>query len=422
MFQKLFSNSMIYVLSLLFNKGLTFLLLPVLTYYLTKEDFGVLGLVTAISTIASIYIGFFPSGFLLARYAQYGKEKMAEYIHHILLLTLATTSLVLLILIGFQNILLPDHVGNRTMLMVIITFYSVFSIFFRFIDTILQVEQNVLKFAVLQTFQSVASLALGFLLIIEFSYGWEGKYYAELLILFLIFIYTINYIIKNKYYKYNTDYKKLKELFVFLFPLTFSVLGLYLMGTIDRIFISNMLGLESAGIYNVALTMAIIINMVYDSITKAINPILYQNLAKDKYDNNKKVVKIIYIYSILCVGISAVFILLLPYIFNIMINDKFIDALVLIPFLAVGFTFEGLRKALEAPLVFKNKVKSLAVLTLFAGLINIVLNYILIHKYGLNGAAYSTLISFLVLYIATFFLLVKEIKLPWIFVKNKSDY
>ena len=70
MFQKIFSNSMIYVLSLLFNKGLTFLLLPVLTYYLTKEDFGVLGLVTAISTIASIYVGFFPSGFLLVRFAE----------------------------------------------------------------------------------------------------------------------------------------------------------------------------------------------------------------------------------------------------------------------------------------------------------------------------------------------------------------
>jgi O-antigen/teichoic acid export membrane protein len=71
---------------------------------------------------------------------------------------------------------------------------------------------------------------------------------------------------------------KIKRTFVFLFPLTFSVLGLYLMGTIDRIFISNMLGLESAGIYNVAITMAIIINMVYDSIIKALNPILYQNL------------------------------------------------------------------------------------------------------------------------------------------------
>ena len=291
MFQKLFSNSMIYVVSLLFNKGLTFVLLPVLTYYLTKEDYGVLGLVTAISTIASIYVGFFPSGFLLARFAQFGRDKMAEYIHHILLLTIASTSLVLLILIGFQDYLLPDHVENKTILMVIITLYALFTVAFRFIDTILQVEQHAIKFAVLQTFQSVGALGLGLVLIIEFSYGWKGKYYAELLILFLVFLYAIYYMVKNKYYKYNTDYKKLKELFVFLFPLTFSVLGLYLMGTIDRIFISNMLGLEAAGVYNVAITMAIIINMVYDSISKALNPILYENLVKNELSNRIKIVK-----------------------------------------------------------------------------------------------------------------------------------
>ena len=112
MIKKLFSNSMIYVLSLLFNKGLTFVLLPVLTYYLTKEDYGVLGLITAISTIASIYVGLFPSGFLLARFAEFGKDKMAEYIHHILLLTIATTSFVLLILVGFQDYLIPNDLEN----------------------------------------------------------------------------------------------------------------------------------------------------------------------------------------------------------------------------------------------------------------------------------------------------------------------
>ena len=413
MFRKLFSNSMIYVLSLLFNKGLTFLLLPVLTFYLTKEDYGVLGLVTAISTMASIYVGFFPSGFLLARFAQYGKEKMAEYMHHILLLTIATTSLVLLILIGFQHYLLPEHLENKTILMVVITLYAMFTIFFRFIDTLLQVEQNAIKFAVLQTLQSVGSLGLGLVLIIEFSYGWKGKYYAELLILFFVFIYAIYYIVKNQYYKYNTDYKKLKELFVFLFPLTFSVLGLYLMGIIDRIFISNMLGLEAAGIYNVAITMAIIINMVYDAISKALNPILYENLVKDQKDSRIKIVKLIYLYSFVCIAIFALFVLILPYVFHLMVNGKFEEALILIPILAVGFTFEGLRKVLEAPLVFKHKVKSLATITLIAGLINIILNYFLIKIYGINGAAYATLISFLVLYIISFILVVKEIKLPW---------
>ena len=413
MFKKLFSNSMIYVLSLLFNKGLTFLLLPVLTFYLTKEDYGVLGLVTAISTMASIYVGFFPSGFLLARFAQYGKEKMAEYMHHMLLLTIATTSLVLLILIGFQHYLLPEHLENKTILMVVITLYAMFTIFFRFIDTLLQVEQNAIKFAVLQTLQSVGSLGLGLVLIIEFSYGWKGKYYAELLILFFVFIYAIYYIVKNQYYKYNTDYKKLKELFVFLFPLTFSVLGLYLMGTIDRIFISNMLGLESAGIYNVAITMAIIINMIYDAISKALNPILYENLVINQKDSRIKIVKLIYLYSFVCIAIFALFVLILPYVFHLMVNGKFEEALILIPILAIGLTFEGLRKVLEAPLVFKHKVKLLATITLIAGLINIILNYFLIKIYGINGAAYATLISFLVLYIISFILVVKEIKLPW---------
>jgi len=414
MIKKLFSNSMIYVLSLLFNKGLTFLLLPVLTFYLTKEDYGVLGLVTAISTIASIYIGFFPSGFLIAKFAQYGKEKISEYIHHILVLTVFTTIMVLLILIIFQNFLLPAEVENKTLLMIMITVYALFTIFFKFVDTIFQVEQNAIKFAILQTFQSVTSLGLGLLLIIQFSQGWEGKYYAELTILFFIFLYTIYYIKKNNYYKFNTDYSKLKELFSFLFPLTFSVLGLYIMGTIDRVFVSNMLGLEAAGIYNVAITMAIIINMVYDSIIKALDPIMYQNLTIDDDTSKIKVVKIIYFYSLLCLIIYGLFLLLLPYVFNIMINEKFIEALILIPILGLGLTFEGLRKTLDAPLVFRHKVKSLAIITLIASFLNIILNYYLIDIYGINGAAYATVLSFLVLYILTIYLLLKESKLPWL--------
>jgi O-antigen/teichoic acid export membrane protein len=96
-----------------------------------------------------------------------------------------------------------------------------------------------------------------------------------------------------------------------------------------------------------------------------------------------------------------------------MINEKFIDALVLIPILALGFTFEGLRKVLEAPLVFKHKVKSIAIITLIAGTTNIILNYYLIDIYGLNGAAYATVVSFLVLYLLTLSLLIKETSLPW---------
>lgn len=414
MLNKLFSNSMIYIISLLFNKGLSFVLLPILTFYLTKEDYGVLGFVTAMSTITSIYIGFFPSVFLLSKYAQYGKERISEYTHHILLLTISTFFLVLLILFGLKDFILPADIENKTLLIVVISFYALFTVFFNFLDTLFQVEKNAIKFAILQTFQSVSALGLGLLLIIEFSYGWEGKYYAELTILFFIFLFTIYYIIKNKYYKFNTNIKKLKEITVFLFPITFTVLGLYIMGTIDRIFVADMLGLEAAGIYNVALIMAIIINMVYDSINKAFNPILYESYSDRSGQSKRKIVKIIYSYSITCIIVFVGYIFFLPYVFHLMINDKFDDALVLIPILALGFTFEGLRKGLESQLVFNNKVKSLAIATLIASLTNIILNYFLIKLYGINGAAYATAIAFFVLYILTFILFSKNNNLPWL--------
>jgi len=413
MISKLFSNSIIYILSLLFNKGLTFLLLPVLTFYLTKEDYGILGIVTAISTIASIYVGFFPSIFLLSKFSNYGKEKIAEYLHHIFTITFISSILILFVLILCQDILLPE-IENKTILMFIIILYALFNVFFKILDTIIQLEQKAIKFAILQTFQSIASLGLGLILIIEFSWDWKGKYYAEILILFFIFIYALYYIFKNNYYKFNTDYSKLKELIKFLFPLTFSVLGLYILGTIDRIFVANMLGLEAAGIYNIAITMAIIINMVYDSIYKAITPIIYENLSKENINSEVKVVKLIYIYSASVIFIYMIYITLLPFIFNIMINIKFNEALVLIPILAIGLTFEGLRKAIESPMVFKNKVKSLALITILASTLNIILNYYLIKIYGINGAAYATVISFFILYILNFILLLKSSKLPWL--------
>ena len=418
MTKKLFSNSMIYLVSLLFNKGLNFVLLPILTFYLTKEDYGVLGLITAISTITSIYIGFFPSSFLLVKFSLYGKEKISEYIHHIFILTLISFFFVLFVLLGFKDLLLPEHLEQKSFIVVIITCYSLFTVFLNFLDTIFQIEKNAIKFAILQTFQSISALGLSLLLIIEFSFNWKGKYYAELVILFSIFVFTIYYIIKNDYYKFNTDYSKFKEIFAFLFPITFSVLGLYIIGTIDRIYVSNILGLEAAGIYNVAIIMAFIINMVFDSIMKVLNPTLYEKFASNSEESKIQIVKIIYAHSIICILIYLSYLFFLPFLFNLMINVKFADALQLIPILALGFTIEGLRKAIEVQLIFKNKVNLLAIITIIGSLTSVILNYFLIDIYGLKGAAYSTVGAFFVLYVLTLIFFIRNNNLLWLMKKS----
>ena len=412
--KKIFSNSGIYVISVIFNKGLNFALLPILTAYLSKKDYGTLSLLMAITTIASVYVGMFPSSFVINKYYSYGKEKIAEYIGNLFILVSITYLVILFVLLLFQNILLPANLDHKAFLLFLVSLYALFSMSFTFIDTILQIEKNAIKFSLLQTFQSVSSVSLALLLIIEFSAGWKGKFYAELAVLSLVFIYTIWYIIKHNYYKASFNISYLKELWFFLFPLTFNVVGLYLMGSIDRIFIGHFLGLKDVGIYAIAIAMAMVINIVYDSIMKAISPFLYELLALQTQESKIQAMKLTYIYLLGCIVIFISYILLLPYVFHIMINEKFNAALTYIPYLALSFTFEGIRKIFSAYLTYYNHVKIIALSTVIAAILNIVLNYFFIQTYGIIGAVISSLICFGLLTIFNIVYVSNKIKIPFL--------
>ena len=415
--KKLLSNSGIYIISVLFNKGLNFALLPILTFYLSREDYGTLALITAISTIASVYIGLFPSTFIISRFALYGKETMARYMHNMLLITIVSYFIVLAVLLLFRDLILPAGIDDKFMILILISLYSLFSVAFNVLDTLFQVEKNAFKFATLQTLQSVSAVALTLLLVIEFSYGWKGKYFAELAVFASVAVYTFWYIRTHGYYTVDTDKKKIRELTGFLFPLTFNVLGLYILGTADRIFISNMVGLEAAGVYAVAISMAFIVNIVYDSIMKAVLPFFHGYLAEGTEHGRWEVVKLTYIYSAGCIVVLVGFLLTVPYVFDLMIDPKFHQALEYIPFLAIALTFEGLRKILGGYFTFYGKVKTVAMITLSAALMNVALDYYLIGLHGPMGAAEAILITFVLLYFTNLIFVTTRFKMPWFGVK-----
>jgi len=125
--------------------------------------------------------------------------------------------------------------------------------------------------------------------------------------------------------------------------------------------------------------------------------------------------KTVLIYSLFVVASAVVYIEVVPYVFSVMIDEKFSEALKYIPLLVIGFSFEGVRKPLASFLMHQNKVKTLGFISLLAAGINIVLNIILIQKYGISGAAYATIISFAFLYVVTLFLVSKYYPLRMLF-------
>jgi O-antigen/teichoic acid export membrane protein len=209
------------------------------------------------------------------------------------------------------------------------------------------------------------------------------------------------------------DFIKQKELVKYLLPLTFHVLGLVMMNSIDRIFLANMLGLEVTGLYTIAYTMGATLGIVHDALLKVWSPEFYKRIKTATTETKIKILKFQYLYIIGSFFMFGVFLVVYPYIFHLMVNEKFNSALNIIPIIALGLTFESLRKLFIGYHYNLGKNTRIAILTLVAGIANAVFNYILIPKYGVEGAAYATLISYILVVIITIIDVDRLEKINW---------
>ncbi len=404
---RLFNNALIFTLSTVLNKGMNFFILPVLTFYLTKEDYGHLGFIVSVVAIASIYMGLWPPNFIMAKFSSFGKKKMSYYLCNIFIILFICFFVVFLFLWVSEDIFF-ENFDQSFKLIVLICFYTLFMVVFNIFNTIVQLEKNAVKYALFQSFYLFCSLAIALVLIIGFHFDWHGKFYAELFILFLISVYALYYFIKEEYLRFDFDISKIKTLVFYLFPMTFHVIGLFMMGTIDKVFLAKYLNLEAVGVYTIAMTMSIIVNIVYDSAIKAWEPYFFEKISTNNKNDQKFIIKTVAIYWGFVILAAYMYLLTIPTVFSIMIDEKFDSSLQYIPLLVTGFVFEGLRKPLASFLMHKNLVKTLAITSLFAAGVNIVLNIVLIQKYGISGAAYATIFSFAVLYFTTLFLVYRH--------------
>jgi len=410
MYRKYLKNSLLYTFSTIFSKAAPFLLLPIFTLYLSKEDYGILGLIMSIAAIVNIYIGLKPSLFLIVKAPQLKKTEVAKYIFNSFIISMYSFIIILFILFFIQSVFFTQI---PLYIFFLIAVMSLFLVSNEILETIFQVEKKASNYAVYQVLKVIFSIGLSLLLIIVFKMGWEGKYFADFTIVLLFSLYSIYYLYKHHYIDMKFDFIKQKELVKYLLPLTFHVLGLVMMNSIDRIFLANMLGLEVTGLYTIAYTMGATLGIVHDALLKVWSPEFYKRIKTATTETKIKILKFQYLYIIGSFFMFGVFLVVYPYIFHLMVNEKFNSALNIIPIIALGLTFESLRKLFIGYHYNLGKNTRIAILTLVAGIANAVFNYILIPKYGVEGAAYATLISYILVVIITIIDVDRLEKINW---------
>jgi O-antigen/teichoic acid export membrane protein len=208
-----------------------------------------------------------------------------------------------------------------------------------------------------------------------------------------------------KYWKLNIKLKEfeseyLKQFLKYGMPLTITLLMSVIIHNSDRLIINYLLDTSATGIYAVTydlseqtiFTLMMIINL-------AAFPIAVKAM-EDKgelaaYEQVRKNTSLIFLIAIPAV---AGFILISANIAHLFLGESFrAEALTLIPYIAIGALLKGF-KLYSVDIMFHLKQKTALQIfpVIVAGVLNIVLNFLLIPKYGIEGAAMSTVIAYAV--------------------------
>lgn len=205
----------------------------------------------------------------------------------------------------------------------------------------------------------------------------------------LIFFYSLN----RKWFDFKRfEKKKAKEMLKIGLPLLPTFLIYWVFSSFDRIMISNMLGTEQNGIYAVGAKMGQISNLIYTGFAGGWQYFAFSTMKdKDQVELNSKVFEYLGIISI---AVTMFIIPFIPFAFRLLFTGDYVlgyqvaPYLFLSPLLLMLFQTTG-----NQLLIIKNTVSITLSLLLGAGL-NVLLNFLLIPKLGIEGAAIATLTGY----------------------------
>ncbi len=176
-------------------------------------------------------------------------------------------------------------------------------------------------------------------------------------------------------------------------PMILASISGWVLSASDRFFLVHYSSYEQVGLYSIAYKFASGLNFLF--FTPFIRAWTRTIFAEQNSAGLKEVISRTaryYVSAALFFAVTAsVFI---PEILRILTNPEYYSAYSAFPLLIASFVAFNFNRLLEVPLHLKNKSGLSASLGMFAMCLNLVLNYLLIPKFGILGAALATYLSY----------------------------
>ena len=370
------------------QRGISTITTPIFTRLLSTAEYGQYGVFNSWLSIIQIIVtleltaGVYTMG--IVKFKEEEKIFTSSLQGLNLVLCIAWTVIYLLLHDFWNNLLSLTTVQMLAMLVMVWSTAA-----FTFWMTTQRNQFKYRKLVIVTLIVSILKPVVGILFVLNA----EDKVTARILGLALVEVvcYTGFFVSQIKKGKVFYSGKYWKYAILFNLPL----LPHYLAGTIlsgaDRIMIQKMVSDSAAGIYTLAYSISLIMNMVKDSLNKTISPYLYQRIREKDYNSMPKV---IYPALIVIAIANLLLISFAPEIITIFAPKEYLEAIYVIPPVAMSVYVQFLYLCF-APFEFYFEKRIWTTIgTLTSASLNLLLNYIFIQLCGYQAAGYTTLVCY----------------------------
>jgi len=402
--QKVFKNTFLYTIGRILPQAVNFFLLPVYTAYLNPTEYGIVSSLRSFTLILSVIFTLALSNSIFRLFFDYKTEKeQKEYLGTTVISIFVLSTFFLILLFIFYPI-----VGKIYKSISFFPYYALFisatflAVFFEVPKIYFQVKQKGAAFLGVSLFEFFITTALTLWYVVGLEQEALGVLksgvYANILILPLFLYITFKKI------KLTFSFKILKESLRFSLPTVPVTVSYWILNLSDRIFIERYFDLNEVGIYSIANKIAEVSVVLIGALSSAYSPVFYTLANSENQSGVKsKIRQFNYSYIIISGFIVFGIAFFSGEITSFFIDSKYANASKIIPVLSLAYFFSIVSGLYNWMIIQEKKTFQMMIIVMIIAGFNIIVNILLIKQYGMYGAAWATVLSFLLSLIIKYF-------------------
>ena len=408
-YKSLIKNSVLFAIGSIGSKAIQFFMLPLYTRMLTTSDYGQLDVLqTTISLLIPLIT--FQAVEAVFRYSVDMRENKSasSVLMNGILLCLFGMLISLLLFPVFTRI---EPFSSYLLFFYLILFFSMMnSVLKQFVRGLGKIK----AFVASDLAYTASFVTFNIIFLVYLKMGLRG-YFLSMVLAHLINTFIL--LVFGNVFKYlnfkSFDKSFMKTMLIYSIPLIPNGLMWWVMSVSDRYILTYYMGFDATGIYSVSYKFPSLITLVNGIFFMAWQLSAMQEYGKEGYEDFYK--NIFGVLSSLLFLVTGLILLILKPLMSVFVADAFYESWKYVPMLLLGTVFQAFSSFFGTNYTASKKTKGAFTTTVVGAAVNVGLDFLLIPFWGIQAAAFSTLLG----YVATCLMRVFDSKK---FVDTKIDW